>query len=210
MLVTGPTGSGKSTTLYASLQEINDRSRNILTVEDPIEYNLPGIGQTQVNPKVEMTFARGLRAILRQDPDVVMIGEIRDLETAEIAVQASLTGHLVLSTLHTNTASGVIPRMIDLGVKPYFLAPSINAVIGQRLVRKLCRHCQEEKILDKDEEALIHKILAVISPKAGVDAPVTCHMYIKRVMVVTNVTSPVTKAEQDCLKYLQSMITFDN
>jgi general secretion pathway protein F len=118
LLVTGPTGSGKSTTLYASLQEINDRSRNILTVEDPIEYNLPGIGQTQVNTKVDMTFARGLRAILRQDPDVVMIGEIRDLETAEIAVQASLTGHLVLSTLHTNTAVGAITRLMDMGIEP--------------------------------------------------------------------------------------------
>ncbi|WP_111496295.1 MULTISPECIES: type II secretion system ATPase GspE [Marinobacter] len=143
LLVTGPTGSGKSTTLYGALQEINDRSRNILTVEDPIEYNLSGIGQTQVNPKVDMTFARGLRAILRQDPDVVMIGEIRDLETAEIAVQASLTGHLVMSTLHTNTAVGAIARLIDMGVEPFLISSSLIGIIAQRLVRVLCRHCKE-------------------------------------------------------------------
>ena len=142
LLVTGPTGSGKSTTLYASLQEINDRSRNILTVEDPIEYNLPGIGQTQVNVKVDMTFARGLRAILRQDPDVVMIGEIRDLETAEIAVQASLTGHLVLSTLHTNTAVGAITRLMDMGIEPFLLSSSLLGVLAQRLVRLLCPDCK--------------------------------------------------------------------
>ncbi|PSF12178.1 type II secretion system protein GspE [Marinobacter fuscus] len=143
LLVTGPTGSGKSTTLYASLQEINDRSRNILTVEDPIEYNLPGIGQTQVNTKVDMTFARGLRAILRQDPDVVMIGEIRDLETAEIAVQASLTGHLVLSTLHTNTAVGAITRLMDMGIEPFLISSSLVGIVAQRLVRTLCTHCRE-------------------------------------------------------------------
>lgn len=142
LLVTGPTGSGKSTTLYASLQEINDRSRNILTVEDPIEYNLPGIGQTQVNPKVDMTFARGLRAILRQDPDVVMIGEIRDLETAEIAVQASLTGHLVLSTLHTNTAVGAITRLMDMGIEPFLISSSLVGIVAQRLVRVLCDECK--------------------------------------------------------------------
>lgn len=143
LLVTGPTGSGKSTTLYASLQEINDRSRNILTVEDPIEYNLAGIGQTQVNPKVDMTFARGLRAILRQDPDVVMIGEIRDLETAEIAVQASLTGHLVLSTLHTNTAVGAITRLMDMGIEPFLISSSLVGIVAQRLVRVLCKGCRE-------------------------------------------------------------------
>lgn len=143
LLVTGPTGSGKSTTLYAGLQEINDRSRNILTVEDPIEYNLPGIGQTQVNTKVDMTFARGLRAILRQDPDVVMIGEIRDLETAEIAIQASLTGHLVLSTLHTNTAVGAITRMMDMGIEPFLISSSLVGLVAQRLVRVLCQECKE-------------------------------------------------------------------
>jgi general secretion pathway protein E len=143
MLVTGPTGSGKTTTLYAGLSEINDRSRNILTVEDPIEYNLLGIGQTQVNNKVDMTFARGLRAILRQDPDVVMIGEIRDLETAEIAIQASLTGHLVLSTLHTNTAVGSITRLMDMGVEPFLISSSLVGIIAQRLVRVLCDECKE-------------------------------------------------------------------
>ncbi len=142
ILVTGPTGSGKTTTLYAGLSHINTRSRNILTIEDPVEYLLPGIGQTQVNPKVEMTFARGLRAILRQDPDVVMVGEIRDGETAEIAIQASLTGHLVLSTLHTNTAIGAVLRLKDMGVEPFLLASSLEVVMAQRLVRVLCGHCK--------------------------------------------------------------------
>ncbi|MDJ0939479.1 MAG: type II secretion system ATPase GspE [Woeseiaceae bacterium] len=137
ILVTGPTGSGKTTTLYAALERINDDSRNIMTVEDPIEYFIDGIGQTQVNTKVEMTFARGLRAILRQDPDVVMVGEIRDLETAEIAVQASLTGHLVLSTLHTNTAAGAVTRLRDMGVEPFLLSSSLIGVLAQRLVRVL-------------------------------------------------------------------------
>ncbi len=137
ILVTGPTGSGKTTTLYAALERINDLTRNIMTVEDPIEYFVDGIGQTQVNTKVSMTFAKGLRAILRQDPDVVMIGEIRDLETAEIAVQASLTGHLVLSTLHTNTAVGAVTRLRDMGVEPFLLASSLIGVLAQRLVRVL-------------------------------------------------------------------------
>ncbi len=143
LLVTGPTGSGKTTTLYSALSVLNDRSRNIMTVEDPIEYYIDGVGQTQVNTKVEMTFARGLRAILRQDPDVVMIGEIRDLETAEIAVQASQTGHLVLSTLHTNTAVGAVTRLRDMGVEPYQLSSSLIGLMAQRLVRQLCRHCKE-------------------------------------------------------------------
>jgi general secretion pathway protein E len=137
ILVTGPTGSGKTTTLYAALERLNDNSRNIMTVEDPIEYYIDGIGQTQVNTKVDMTFARGLRAILRQDPDVVMVGEIRDLETAQIAVQASLTGHLVLSTLHTNTAVGAITRLRDMGIEPFLLSSSLIGVVAQRLVRVL-------------------------------------------------------------------------
>jgi general secretion pathway protein E len=137
ILVTGPTGSGKTTTLYAALERINDDTRNIMTVEDPIEYYFDGIGQMQVNTKVDMTFARGLRAILRQDPDVVMVGEIRDLETAEIAVQASLTGHLVLSTLHTNTAVGAVTRLRDMGVEPFLLSSSLIGVVAQRLVRVL-------------------------------------------------------------------------
>lgn len=143
MLVTGPTGSGKTTSLYAMLTVLNDRASNILTVEDPIEYYMDGIGQTNVNVKVEMTFARGLRAILRQDPDIVMVGEIRDLETAEIAVQASLTGHLVLSTLHTNTAVGAVTRLRDMGVEPFLLASSLIGVLAQRLVRVLCPQCKE-------------------------------------------------------------------
>jgi general secretion pathway protein E len=143
ILVTGPTGSGKTTTLYAGLTHINESVRNILTIEDPIEYMLPGIGQTQVNTKVDMTFARGLRAILRQDPDVVMVGEIRDLETGEIAVQASLTGHLVLSTLHTNTAIGAITRLQDMGVEPFLLSTSLLGVMAQRLVRLLCVGCKQ-------------------------------------------------------------------
>ncbi|WDY58357.1 type II secretion system ATPase GspE [Pseudomonas sp. PSKL.D1] len=142
VLVTGPTGSGKTTTLYTALSVLNQVTRNILTVEDPIEYHLPGIGQTPVNTKVDMTFARGLRAILRQDPDVVMVGEIRDRETADIAVQASLTGHLVLSTLHTNSALGAISRLTDMGVDPCLLASSLSGVMAQRLVRKLCPHCK--------------------------------------------------------------------
>jgi general secretion pathway protein E len=155
ILVTGPTGSGKTTTLYGSLVELNDKSRNILTVEDPIEYQLEGIGQTQVNTKVEMTFARGLRAILRQDPDVVMVGEIRDLETAEIAVQASLTGHLVLSTLHTNSAVGAVTRLHDMGIEPFLLSSSLLGVLAQRLVRVLCTDCREPYTADTAACALL-------------------------------------------------------
>ncbi len=142
ILVTGPTGSGKTTTLYASLARINDKSRNIMTVEDPVEYYIDGISQTHVNTRVDMTFARGLRAILRQDPDVVMVGEIRDLETAEIGVQASLTGHLVLSTLHTNSAVGAVTRLRDMGVEPFLLSSSLIGVLAQRLVRVLCVECR--------------------------------------------------------------------
>ncbi|MHB0776773.1 type II secretion system ATPase GspE [Halomonas sp. WWR20] len=142
LLNTGPTGSGKTTTLYASLAHLNDSQRNILTVEDPVEYAIPGIGQTPVNPHAGLTFARGLRAILRQDPDVIMIGEIRDVETAAIAVQASLTGHLVLSTLHTNSALGAVTRLRDMGIEPFLLATSLKGVMAQRLVRRLCPACR--------------------------------------------------------------------
>jgi general secretion pathway protein E len=142
ILVTGPTGSGKSTTLYAAIRRLDKNTTNIMTVEDPIEYDIEGIGQTQVNPKIEMTFAKALRAILRQDPDVVMIGEIRDLETAQIAVQASLTGHLVLATLHTNDAASAVARLIDMGIEPFLLSSSLLGVMGQRLVRKLCPKCR--------------------------------------------------------------------
>lgn len=155
VLVTGPTGSGKTTSLYAGLSELNDASRNILTVEDPIEYNIEGIGQTQVNNKADMTFARGLRAMLRQDPDVVMVGEIRDSETADIAVQASLTGHLVLSTLHTNTAVGAVTRMFDMGVEPFLLSSSLVGVVAQRLIRVLCPDCKAPYLPDNTEREFL-------------------------------------------------------
>lgn len=152
LLVTGPTGSGKSTSLYAMLSVLNTEDRNILTVEDPIEYYLPGVGQTQVNPKVNMTFAKGLRAILRQDPDIVMVGEIRDLETVETSIQASLTGHLVLSTLHTNTAIGAVTRLRDMGVESFLLSSTIIGVLAQRLVRVLCDHCKKKTKALEDEK----------------------------------------------------------
>jgi general secretion pathway protein E len=148
VLVTGPTGSGKTTTLYASMSRLETATTNIMTVEDPIEYDLSGIGQTQVNERIGMTFARALRSILRQDPDIIMIGEIRDLETAQIAVQASLTGHLVLATLHTNDAASAVTRLTDMGVEPYLLASSLLGVLAQRLVRQLCPHCKEERVED--------------------------------------------------------------
>src|ERR1700683_3533165 len=144
VLVTGPTGSGKTSTLYTALHEINDSERKIITIEDPIEYQLKGVNQIQVNEKSGLTFARGLRSILRHDPDVILIGEIRDQETAQIAVQASLTGHLVFSTLHTNDAPGALTRLVDMGVEPYLVASSLEAVLAQRLVRVLCRHCKQE------------------------------------------------------------------
>jgi general secretion pathway protein E len=143
VLVTGPTGSGKTTTLYAAMSRLNASTTNILTVEDPIEYELAGIGQTQVNPRIDMTFAKALRAILRQDPDVIMIGEIRDLETAQIAVQASLTGHLVLATLHTNDSASAVTRLLDMGIEPFLLSSSLLGVVAQRLVRKLCPVCKQ-------------------------------------------------------------------
>lgn len=147
VLVTGPTGSGKTTTLYASLSQINSADKNILTIEDPVEYEIPGIGQMQVNPKIDFTFANGLRSILRQDPDVIMVGEIRDLETVEIAIQASLTGHLVFSTLHTNDAAGAITRLLDMGVEPFLISSSLIAVMAQRLVRTLCSDCKQATTL---------------------------------------------------------------
>jgi len=156
VLVTGPTGSGKTTTLYAGMTRINDKSRNIMTIEDPIEYYLDGVSQTHVNAKVDMTFSRGLRAILRQDPDVVMVGEIRDVETAEIAVQASLTGHLVLSTLHTNSAVGAITRLRDMGVEPFLLSSSLLGVLAQRLVRVLCVDCKRPRPASPTDCKVIH------------------------------------------------------
>ena len=155
LLVTGPTGSGKTTTLYAALDRLNDRTRNIMTVEDPIEYSLDGIGQVQVNPQAELGFARGLRAILRQDPDVIMVGEIRDRDTAQIAAEAAMTGHLVLSTLHTTTAIGAVSRLIDLGVERFLLAPMLVGLVAQRLVRRLCPHCRRPDAAGPAEAALL-------------------------------------------------------
>ncbi|MDZ4364979.1 type II secretion system ATPase GspE [Brevundimonas sp.] len=161
ILVTGPTGSGKTTSLYAGLTLLNDASRNILTVEDPVEYAIDGVGQTQVNVKVGMTFAAGLRAILRQDPDVVMVGEIRDVETAGIAVQASLTGHLVLSTVHTNDAAGAVTRLRDMGIEPFLLASTLRLIVAQRLVRRLCGHCRRQE----DADPATTKLLGVKTGK---------------------------------------------
>jgi general secretion pathway protein E len=152
-LVTGPTGSGKTTTLYAALARLKAGELNIMTVEDPVEYDLPGIGQTQVNARIDLTFAKALRSILRQDPDVIMIGEIRDLETAQIAVQASLTGHLVLATLHTNDSASAVTRLVDMGVEPFLLASSLVGVLAQRLVRRLCRACRQSYTPDAAELA---------------------------------------------------------
>lgn len=155
ILVTGPTGSGKTTTLYAALSRLDAHTRNMMTVEDPIEYDLDGVGQTQVNYKIDMSFARALRAILRQDPDVIMIGEIRDLETAQIAVQASLTGHLVLATLHTNSAAGAVTRLVDMGIEPYLLASTLSGVLAQRLVRKLAPDAKRERAPTESERDVL-------------------------------------------------------
>ena len=162
ILVTGPTGSGKTTTLYAVLKKIKTPEIKIITLEDPIEYHLPGITQTQTDTKKGYDFASGLRAVLRQDPDVIMVGEIRDLETAKIAINAALTGHLVLSTLHTNNAAGTIPRLIDLGINPNTIAPALNASLAQRLIRKLCNFCKIKTLPTEEEKSLILKIIEAI------------------------------------------------
>ncbi|MBI3952580.1 MAG: type II/IV secretion system protein [Candidatus Doudnabacteria bacterium] len=178
LLVTGPTGSGKSTTLYTILSMLNTKNVNISTIEDPIEYRIEGINQMQVNPKIGLTFAQGLRALLRQDPNVIMIGEIRDTETAEEAVHAALTGHIVLSTLHTNNAGGALPRLLDIGVEPYLIASTVNAVVGQRLTRQICQDCKiEDKIDAKEEEELrkefnIDVLLAVMKREGFIEKSV--------------------------------------
>jgi general secretion pathway protein E len=172
VLVTGPTGSGKTTTLYAALAKINSPDLNILTIEDPVEIPLKGVGQVQVNPKIELTFANGLRSFLRQDPDVIMVGEIRDLETAEIAIQASLTGHLVFSTVHTNDAAGAITRLVDMGVQPFLVASSLVGVLAQRLVRVLCPECR--KAYEPTQEELD---FAGITPKVLAQAGSPRHLY---------------------------------
>jgi type II secretory ATPase GspE/PulE/Tfp pilus assembly ATPase PilB-like protein len=165
ILITGPTGSGKTTTLYAMLQLLNKDGVNLVTLEDPVEYTLEGVNQSQVLPEIGYTFAKGLRHIVRQDPDIIMVGEVRDTETAELAVHAALTGHLVLSTLHTNNAAGVIPRLIDLGVQKFLLPSSINIMIAQRLVRRLCPHCKKEKVLSAKETQKIDDILSGLKPE---------------------------------------------
>lgn len=170
-LSTGPTGSGKSTTLYAAIQAIKDASINIVTLEDPVEYKMDGINQIQVNAEVGLTFASGLRSILRQDPNVIMVGEIRDKETADLAVQAALTGHVVLSTLHTNSAAGVLPRMLDMNVEPFLVASTINTVIGQRLVRKICDKCRVEVKASAAQVQMINKVLNKILPGVEADRP---------------------------------------
>lgn len=171
LLVTGPTGSGKTTSLYAALDRLNDRTRNIMTVEDPIEYSIDGIGQMQVDSRTELTFARGLRAILRQDPDVIMVGEIRDGETARIAVESAMTGHLVLSTLHTNSAVGAVSRLVDMGIERFLLAPMLRGLVAQRLVRRLCPDCALPHRLSEAESKLL---LGVLQPGLEVRRPAGC------------------------------------
>ncbi|HKL17156.1 MAG TPA: GspE/PulE family protein [Patescibacteria group bacterium] len=166
ILTTGPTGSGKTTTLYAILKKLNDAETKIITLENPIEYRLEGINQSQVDKSKDYDFAKGLKSILRQDPDVVMVGEIRDLETATTSLQAALTGHVVVSTLHTNDAAGALPRLFSLGVKPYLLGPAINAVIGQRLVRRVCKHCKKEVKIEGEQLKKIKKILSGLPDRA--------------------------------------------
>lgn len=168
IITTGPTGSGKTTTLYAILRKLNKPGVKIITLEDPIEYRLEGINQSQVDKSKDYTFAKGLKSILRQDPDIVMVGEIRDLETADIAINAALTGHLVISTIHTNSASGAIPRFLAMKVKPFLLAPALNSIIGQRLVRKICPHCKEEIKLEKEKLERAKEMLSKIPEKSGV------------------------------------------
>lgn len=167
IITTGPTGSGKTTTLYAILQKLNTTDVKIITLEDPIEYKLEGINQSQIDQSKKYTFAGGLRSILRQDPDIVMVGEIRDLETAEVAINAALTGHLMLSTLHTNDAAGAIPRFISMGVKPFLLSPALNAIIGQRLARRLCEECKQETTLDADQLEFVKKVVSEIPEASG-------------------------------------------
>jgi type IV pilus assembly protein PilB len=161
VIVCGPTGCGKTTTIYACMGELNKPNVNIMTIEDPIEYSIPRVNQIQVNPKAGITFASGLRSIVRQDPDIIMVGEIRDKETAEIAVNAALTGHLVLSTLHTNNASGAITRLMDMGIEPFFLEPTLKVIIGQRLVRKNCLNCVESYEISPSLKKLIEAQLAL-------------------------------------------------
>lgn len=207
ILVTGPTGSGKSTTLYTALNELNQEDVNIITVEDPVEANIDGVNQIQVNTKADLSFASALRSILRQDPDIIMIGEMRDTETAEIAVKASITGHLVVSTLHTNDAAGSIVRLVDMGIEPYLIADSVVGVIAQRLVRRLCPHCKKEKIADSFEK----KILRIDEKETvKIYEPFGCHMcndtgYIGRIGVYE--IMPITTAIKESISHKASAET---
>lgn len=207
ILVTGPTGSGKSTTLYTALNELNQEDVNIITVEDPVEANIDGVNQIQVNTKAELSFASALRSILRQDPDIIMIGEMRDTETAEIAVKASITGHLVVSTLHTNDAAGSIVRLVDMGIESYLIADSVVGVIAQRLVRRLCPHCKKEKIADSFEK----KILRIDEKETvKIYEPFGCHMcndtgYIGRIGVYE--IMPITTAIKESISHKASAET---
>ncbi|MFA6522099.1 MAG: GspE/PulE family protein [Patescibacteria group bacterium] len=171
IVTTGPTGSGKTTTLYAILERLNEPGVKIITLEDPIEYKIQGINQSQIDTSKDYTFAKGLKSILRQDPDIIMVGEIRDLETAETAIQASLTGHLMLSTIHTNDAAGAIPRFVSMGVKPFLLAPAINAIMGQRLARRLCDKCKTPVTLDADTKKKVEELIATIPETSGETKP---------------------------------------
>lgn len=204
ILVTGPTGSGKSTTLYTTLSELNKEDVNIITVEDPVEANVDGVNQVQVNTKADLTFASALRSILRQDPDIIMIGEMRDSETAEIAVKASITGHLVVSTLHTNDAASSIIRLVDMGIEPYLIADSVVGVIAQRLVRRLCSYCKQERLADPFEK----QILGIdVEEEVTVYVPCGCHMcndtgYIGRIGVYE--IMPITTAVKECISHKAS------
>ncbi len=179
IMATGPTGSGKTTTLYAILNKLNSTETKIITLEDPIEYKLKGVNQSQIDHNAGYDFAKGLRAILRQDPDIVMVGEIRDLETADIAVNAALTGHLVISTIHTNSAAGAIPRFLAMGVKPFLLAPALNCIIGQRLVRKICPDCRQEVKLEPEVLARVQELLKGVPPQSGNKTKTTAMRFSK-------------------------------
>jgi len=174
ILANGPTGSGKTTTLYTILKQLNKPDISIITIEDPVEYSLPGSTQIQTNAEIGLTFANGLRSILRQDPNVVMVGEIRDEETASIAVNAALTGHLVLSTLHTNDSATTFPRLLDMGVPPFLVASTVNIAIGQRLVRKLCQECKVERSLTQEEMASLEELIPNLDPKTKFYGPTGC------------------------------------
>ncbi len=178
IIITGPTGSGKTTTLYAFLKKIHNPEVKIITIEDPIEYHLQGIVQTQTDEKKNYTFAEGLRSALRQDPDVIMVGEIRDQETAEIAINSALTGHLVFSTLHTNTAAGTFPRLIDLGVNAKIISSAISLAMAQRLVRKLCENCRKQVEIKEDDKIIFNKALETIRDKTYLDGIDTTHYYL--------------------------------